>query len=205
MKLKHTGKWKSFRKAIDPATLTPVLQKEMAAATRRNGKLAERMIRKIIQDGILPFNADLTEWIKGSDKPLVDTGTGIFQAITSLAVSDFEVFVGVLRQSKFYDIAESLHEGVAIKVTPRMRGMFHALWEASEGRRDPATLTGRAAELWERRSGGWLPLRASTVVIKIPPRPFIAAAFSSPELKRQVVDQWEKAAQRALVKNARKG
>ena len=190
---------------MDPTTLTPVLQKEMALATRRAGKLAERKARQIIQEGMLPFNADLTEHIKGSDKPLVDTGTGIFQAITSSVVSDFEVFVGVLRRDRFYDIAESLHEGVTIKVTDRMRGMFAVLWQASEGRRDPGTLTGRAAELWARRQGGWLPLNAGTTVIKIPPRPFLEATFSSPELKKQVKREWDRAVDRAIKKNARKG
>jgi hypothetical protein len=203
--MKLTGRWKGLRQAIDPKTLNPVLIREVGRATKRNGKLAERSIRRAIQKGIPPGNAALTQHIKGSSKPLVDTGTGIWQAITSVAASEFEVFVGVLRQDRHYDIAETLHNGVAIRVTQPMRGLFAALWQASTGKRDPGTLTGRARELWDRRPGGWLPLAAETVVIKIPPRPFIDLGFRDPELKRRCKEEWEQAIQRALVLNARKG
>ena len=203
-KVKLKGRWVGFKKAMDPRRLTPELQRSMKLATMRNGKYAERAVRKLLQEGIRPPNADLTIAIKGSAKPLVDTGFGIFQAITSVVVSDTEVFVGILRKDSSYDIGVALHDGVTIKVTDKMRWMFWALWQASMGKRDPNTLTGRAAELWSRRPGIWLPLRDSTVAIKIPPRPFLEAAFQDPELKRLVTKSWEKAIQSAIVRSARK-
>jgi hypothetical protein len=196
--------FRAFHKAIDPKSLQPELRRELAKATRRNGLLAVREVRQTIRRGVPPANAPLTIEIKGSDKPLVDKGSGLFQAITSVQVGDLEVFVGVLRTDKHYNIGLALHEGAAAKVTDKMRALFNVLWHTSTGRRHPASLTGRAAELWERKPGGWMPLRPSTTVIKIPPRPFMEIAFKSKDLQRRVMQEWEQAVQRALTRNARK-
>jgi hypothetical protein len=41
-------------------------------------------------------------------------------------------------------------------------------------------------------------------VIKIPPRPFMTATFSSPELRKQVKREWQRAVERAIKKNAKR-
>lgn len=195
--------FRKFGKAVDPKTLTPVLRQELRKATRRNGLLAVRAVRKTIRQRVSPANAALTIEIKGSAKPLVDHGD-LFKAITSVQVGDTEVFVGVLRTDRHYNLGLALHEGTLARVSDAMRALFDVLWQASTGQRNPATLEGRAAALWKRKPGGWMPLRPSTVVIKIPPRPFIELAFREPELRRQVIQEWEEAIQRAIVRNIRR-
>lgn len=184
---------KRWLKALDAQEFDKVVRKNIRVATALNGKVGEAILRKTIQGaGKLKANAKLTKLIKQSKKPLVDRGL-LFQSITSKVHDDFTVFVGVLRTSKGFNLIETLHEGKEIKVTPEMRGMFFMLWRASIGEIDPSKLTGRAAELWERMPGGWLPLAASTIVIIIPSRPFIKIAFSDSQMIKQVRDNWKKA------------
>lgn len=184
--------WRRFEKAIQGSNAAKKVNKHMALATRRNGLLAVRMIRKTIKRGNFEANAPLTVEIKKSSKPLVDKGQ-LWQSITSQQVSGRTVFAGVLFTDDNYNIAAALHDGVAIKVTPKMRNMFRALWWASIGTIDPGELRGSAALLWERKPGGWLPLRESTNAIIIPARRFIEEAFKSPELRRQAIENWQKA------------
>lgn len=184
---------KRWLKALDSGEFDKVMRKNIRVATTLNGKVGEAFLRKTIQGGgLLKPNASLTKLIKGSQKPLVDNGL-LFQSITSHVHDDFTVFIGVLRTSSSYNLIETLHEGKLIKVTPEMRGMFFMLWRASTGEIDPSKLTGRAAELWQRMPGGWLPLRADTVVVVIPSRPFIQIAFANRQLKKIVRDNWRKA------------
>jgi hypothetical protein len=184
---------KRWLKALDPQGFTTALRKNVRVATTLNGKIGEAVLRKVIQSGgKLKPNAPLTKSIKGSSKPLVDSGL-TFQAITSKVQDDFTVFIGVLRTSEKYHLVVTLHEGETIRVTPAMRGMFFNLWRASIGEIDSSKLTGRAAELWKRKPGGWYPLREDTQVIVIPARPFMRIAFSDPQFKKLVRDNWSKA------------
>lgn len=183
---------KSWLKALEPQGLTKALRKNIRVATTLNGKVGEAVMRKVIQSGRLRPNAPLTKLIKKSAKPLVDSGL-FFQSITSKVKDDFTVFVGVLRTSERYNLIVVLHEGEVIKVTPAMRGMFFMLWRASTGEIEPSALTGRAAELWARKPGGWFPLRDSTTVIVIKARPFSRMAFDNPQFRKTVRDNWNKA------------
>lgn len=185
---------KRWLKALDPKAFTQNMRTNVRTATVLNGKIGEAYLRKMIQNsaGKLKPNAPLTKQIKGSAKPLADQGL-LFQAITSKVTDDFTVFVGVLRTSEAYNLVETLHDGKVIKVTPAMRGMFFMLWKASIGEIDPSKLTGRAAELWKRKPGGWYPLRDDTVVVVLPSRPFIRLVFQNPQFKKLVKDNWTKA------------
>ncbi|MCH7726058.1 MAG: hypothetical protein IH991_06200, partial [Planctomycetes bacterium] len=163
-----------------------------------NGKLAERAIRRAIQSGGLDANAELTIMIKGSSKPLVDSGVGLFQAITSKVLDERTVFAGVLRTEAKFNIAIALHEGTEIKVTPAMRGMFFWLWQASIGAIPSSRLEGRASELWERAPGGWAPLKEGTSHIIIPSRPFMKQAFADGALKRKAKENWQMAVKKTM-------
>ncbi|MGD9749386.1 MAG: hypothetical protein AB7W59_00160 [Acidimicrobiia bacterium] len=185
--------WRKMERALDHAAFESTLRRNMRVATQLNGHLAEAAVRRAIRAGSFAPNASLTIAIKGSSKPLVDQGSGIFQAITSEVIDDFRVFVGVLRADEHYDIALALHEGATISVTPAMRGMFFMLWLASQGSKPSSELTGRAAELWERMPGGWLPLKSSTTAIVIPGRPYLANAFNEATLRARVQRNWERA------------
>ncbi len=190
--------WKKWEYAISKSALKGATSKHMKRASVLNGKIAEATIRKTIKGGGFEKNADLTIMIKSSSKPLVDYGTGLFQAITSQVMDNITVFAGVIRTDGFYDIAVALHEGVSIVVTPRMRGLFFWLWQASEGIITPDELSGRASELWERAPGGWAPLKSSTSHIVIPSRPFIKKAFADNELQMKAKENWQKALQLAM-------
>ena len=195
--------WRKFEKAIKGTNFARKVNKHMTLATRRNGLLAVKAIRNAIRQGDgFEANAALTIDIKGSSKPLVDKG-GLFQAATSKQVDQKTVFAGVLQTDDLFNIAETLHEGRAIKVTSKMRNMFKALWWASIGNIDSGELTGAAALLWERKEGGWLPLRENTVAIIIPPRRFIEAAFADPNLKTRARENWQKALASAFRELAR--
>lgn len=165
---------------------------KLRAATVFNGKLAEAAVRKQLQKGMDPRNAALTQAIKGGDKPLVDSAE-LFNSVTSTPISDTEVFVGVKRSSREYNVAALIHEGTTITVTPAMRGMFFYLWKASTGDISPDKLTGRAAELWKRMQKDWKPLKAETKTITIPARPFITIALSSGQLRGLCKFNWERA------------
>lgn len=189
--------WAQFQKALDGSKFKRILAKHLRRASRLNGKLAEAAVRTAIRRGVFAANAPLTIMIKGSSKPLVDNND-LANAVSSTLVSDTELFVGFTKTSDLYDIALSVHEGVEIRVTPSMRGLFFALWQASIGKLDSAKLTGRAKELWERQPGGWLPLKDSTNFISIPARRFLEEAMSDEEFKRRVKQNWERAVEAAV-------
>jgi hypothetical protein len=185
--------WKKLEQALAPGHAGKIIRKHMRRATMLNGKVAERQIRESIKSGRYDGNAPLTTALKGGDKPLVGPTAQMFGAITSRAITDLSVFIGILRTADVYNIALAIHQGTAIKVTKKMRGLFFVLWLASNGSIDPSTLSGRAAELWEQMSGGWLPLKPGTKVITIPGRPFIKQAFADIRLRRKVKENWQMA------------
>jgi len=201
MPYKVTG-LKQFKHAIDPAGLDRTMREELRRAAAINGQLGAAHLRKTITDGGFQRNAALTVAIKGgSKKPLVDTAA-LFQAITSVPVDEYSAFAGVLRTSAAFSVAEAITEGATIQVTPRMRGMFFALYLASQGS-DSVTLEGRAAELFARQPHGWKPLSAGTAVIVIPARDWVAKAFRSRNLKRMVTENWLKALGKTMKKRAK--
>lgn len=186
-------KVKEFERRLDPKVFKATVDKHLGKATALNGKIGEKMVRQAIVAGNYAPNAALTVMLKGSSKPLVGIDNGIFQAITSQRVDSTTVFIGVLRTNEDYNIALAVHDGISIRVTPKMRGMFYALWKASEGAMPAANLTGRAAELWERAKSGWKPLKQSTTAITIPPRRFIEDVMKNPEFKTKAHMTWSKA------------
>lgn len=182
---------KRWRKALDARGFDEAARRNMRRATALNGKIGEKIQRQVIQSGSsLKKNAALTQAIKSSNKALVDDGT-LFQSITSSVTDDFTVFVGVLRTSKAWNVAQIVHEGAQEKVTSKMRGMFFALWRVSSGKMPASKLTGRAKELYERMQDGWLPLSDDTEVIIIPARPWVEIAFRNTQLVKQVRENWK--------------
>lgn len=182
---------KEWIAATSPKRFATVLQKHMARATELNGMVAVKEQRKVIQSSEgLAKNAALTAFIKGSEKPLVDHGD-LFGSITYEVINPFTVFSGVLRQDEEgFNIAIALHDGFQTRVTAQMRGMFLYLWKVSEGQAPASALTGRAAELWARRPGGWLPLGSDTTVITTPGRPWVTIAFASLAFKTTIANNW---------------
>ncbi len=195
--------WQRYFKALDPKKFKGAMRKELRRAAKLNGALVEREIRDVIKSGAFDDNADLTISIKGSTKPLVDRSQ-LFKSITSLVVSDVISFTGVLRTDGAFNIAQLLHDGGTIGVTPKMRGLFSVLWKASKGSLDPSKLTGAAEQLFSRKQEGWFPLKATTDAIVVPARPFILKAFASSRLASLVKANWNDAVARALRERAKR-
>jgi len=182
------------------------MTKEMRAQLRRaskiNGLLGVRALRTAVKSGAFLDNAPLTTAIKGSGKkPLVD-GATLFQSITYDVLDEFTVFVGILRTAgDAFNVALTLANGAEVKVTPAMRGLFRALWLASIGA--PVELTGRAAELFERKPGGWYPLSDGKDTIVIPARDWVAAGFRDPKVSRLAKQNWSRALKKVMKKRAK--
>jgi hypothetical protein len=195
--------WGVFRAAVDPKRFAAILKRKVGPATRLNGHVVQKKVRSLIRSGSFAKNAALTKAIKHSSKPLVDHGQ-LYQSI-SVLVGDWDAaFVGIHRTSPGYNLGLALHEGVTIKVTPAMRGLFMALWQASIGELDPAMLSGRAQALFQRMNQGWKPLKASTSVIRIPARPFMKTAFEDASTRSIVAANWKNAVEAAIKEATQK-
>lgn len=191
--------WGRFERAIDPKRFrSKVKARKMSALDR----VARVIVREALAAGGFEKNADLTTAIKGGGRPLRDTGKNLTRAIKTRRDGD-KVFVGVPHNSPFYEKARAIHDGATLKVTPKMREMFILLWLASNGEISEDQLTGRAAELYKRKSTGWFPLKSSTRIIKIPARRFLDAAFGSDKAKAVMRDALVKAVNETLAENAR--
>jgi len=207
IKLKNWGK---YAQLINAGKFHKRLVKHMGKALARSGKVAERAIRKQIQGKKLVKNAALTVAIKGANNPLVD-GSELFKAITSKQLAWNKVFAGILREGvwagKKFNIAKMLHEGRDIPVTKKMRNLFYVLWLASLDAKDgggrlKGGASGRAAELFAKFQD-WKPLRASTVMIRIPARPFVKQAMDDPRLQTSIREGWEGALKRVFSARAK--
>lgn len=206
--IRMTGDWRGLRFALSAARLDEDMQTALTKATTLNAMILRREIRENVKSGKyapggrVP-NAALTAFIKGSTKPLVDTGQ-LFQAITSTIFGYGRAEIGVARTSPTANVAAVVHDGAVIRVTGKMRRMFRALADVSSGRKDPSTLRGRAAALYARRRKGWKPLKQSTTVIRIPPRPYIREVMESAAVQRRINENWLAAGAAAVANVAPK-
>ena len=191
-----------MKRAQDPKNFTASQRKNIKTATQQNALDVQSSIRKRMKRGVSPRNKALTVLIKGSSKPLIGLDNQLFQGIAIVNVNFRRAFVGVRKVDDVFDIAETLHEGREIGVSDKMRGLFFLLWLASIGRVKPETLTGRAAELFDRFQE-WKPLRPETRLIRIPSRPWIRQTFDESALRDRVFRRWAKASQRSLDQGAR--
>jgi hypothetical protein len=196
-----TGDWKKLERQLSSEVFREKISTEMRRATRTNAFMVRREVRLNLRDGNHARNAPLTTFIKGSTRPLIGPGPGaqLFQSIHFRSQSPFRAEIGVLKGDTNANIAIIVHEGATIPVTPAMRGMFAALQDASEGRREPGTLRGRARDLYGRRPKGWKALKPTTVAIRIPARPFIRQVVEREDLNRAVGRNWLAAAAAAIA------
>jgi hypothetical protein len=176
------------------------MRRHVGDASRKLAPKLAKAMRRRIRQATTAKNAALTIAVKRSSKPLIDFAD-LFKAVTARRMAWDLVFAGVLRTAAGFNVAVTLHEGHAVPVSPKMRGLFLVLAQASrakaEGHQLPQ-LTGRAAELFARFQS-WHPLRPSTRMIKIPARPFARETAEDPKVRKMVVDAWSAAMQRALA------
>lgn len=146
----------------------------------------------------------LTVGRKGSNKALIDTGA-LFRAISIHSIRHGEYFVGVLRTARSKTSGKSLANlgavqeygaTISIKVTPKMVRAFYAMLRRAGMSMAAAAGTARRArtERGRQRAQARLPVGGSargrlnvagggkfapgsTIVVRIPPRPFLQPVF----------------------------
>lgn len=173
-----------FERIVNPQRFTRDLHKEVAKATKKNSLFAEARIKLAIDSGKFASNRPATVAIKGSSRPLVDSGQ-LKKSISHRLLAWHTSVIGVIRGRKTTRrggsgntllVAKILHEGATIVVTPRMRKYF-----AVQSRTTP----------------GWRPLAAGTVTLSIPPRPFLNASVTAKAIL-SYTRNWADAVQRAI-------
>jgi hypothetical protein len=195
---------------LRPELMEKLMKRHIGRATGQNAAYLAKMMRMTIRNqgsglstaasidlgngsiakmNLISPNKLLTINIKGSSKPLVDSGD-LFQSITYEKIDTYTAFAGVLRSSGGFSVAQIVHDGVKLPVTPQMRGMFILLSRATAGTFDPARFTGRAAALWARNQL-WFPLKPSTTTIQVAGRPFVTLTMGDPKIQAKMRENWE--------------
>ena len=180
--------WDKLRRALKPETFQARLERHVKVATQLNALVAEGAIKRAISGGLKPANAMVTRMLKGSTKALVDSGQ-LFGSITGVAEKWDRAIIGVLKSrrvkkkgaSKSSDvkqIAAILFYGATITVTPKMRRYFYA-----RSQEDPVR---------------YKPIKKTTTVIVIPPRPYLEAALDKAMIAQYRVN-WDAAIAKALA------
>lgn len=158
------GDWPEFQKVLAQ------FEGNFREASRRGIKkallYAIREIDTRIRRGDYEKLAEITQLLKSaegySSVPLIRTG-GLIRAISRQTVSDFRGIIGIRRSAPSANVAEVLHEGTTIRITPAMRRAFVRKY----GRQLTRKSTGKTT-------------------IRIPPRRFIGDVFDDPAFVRQI-------------------
>lgn len=197
-------KWDKAIATFDPKKFNDRAKKELKKATTKNANLLKNEITRMIRAKRYDKNAALTIGIKHSRTPLIDFGE-LVNSISVVNVEAMSVFVGVLRTDRMFKIAKIVHDGTAIPVTKKMRGLFTLLALVSEKRIDAKVLKGRARILYDRAGPKfkWKRLKQDTDYIVIPERPFIDKAFRKVFLRKKIYYNWIRAYEKALRYQAR--
>jgi len=202
--LRYTGDWKRLMSRMDSARFERALRAEIKRATAVSCMRINAEMRKRIKEKKYEANAPLTQMLKGSSTPLIDNAD-LWKAITWQTPTWDTGFIGVLygpqtrRNKSMAALSWQLHEGKAIKVTPKMRRLFLILFLFTHGKIAKKNLTGRAKELAKRlrkNRDEVFPLK--TNVIYIPARPWIKAVMEDPEIIKMVQTNWVHAVDTAL-------
>jgi hypothetical protein len=207
--LQLTGMWNKVDAMLDPRKWQKALDMELDRATRVNAQYYVRIVRARIKSKKYAPPAYRTGILKGdmNSTPLIDHGD-LFKAITWNKISKGTYLGGVLRTAvasdgySLFNLAQELHEGIAIKVTPKMWYMFQALHQYSTGQLPASELRGRAAVLARRMAVGQefnaLPTWAR--YIRIPARPFLREPFEEPQMKARFIKNWREGVERAITR-----
>ncbi len=181
-----------------PERFNAALRREMGKAGRISGLKIKALMRRKIREGVPPSNAQMTVDLKGSSKPLVDSGR-LFKAITSESgggVNDFEIRVGVKLSNKLANVAKIVHDGYKQTVTRKQEVMFKMLHLASVGRKVNLR-SERARQILARAKGVIAPLKEGQVIVA-PPRPFALRTLSDPATKKLVEHEFREALKRTF-------
>lgn len=189
-------------KMKNPVKVRKTLKKHYKIAAMRVGMGATAMMRKKVQGGIAPGNSGMTKEMKGSSKPLVDSGR-LMKAFTYKIQGDYSniIHVGVMRTHASANVARIIHQGASVTVTKKMSILFKVLNAYTRGKK--AVLTSERAQILASQSKGIIPALREGTVLNIPPRPFAAELMADPKLKVFVENQYKLALKRTFEELAK--
>jgi len=179
--------FKKLRDILSPSKVRARMHRHVQQATLKNALLGASEIVKAIYQGRFAANSPLTVALKGSSRPLVDTGA-LAGSVAGKAPTWNEGVITVnrnrqrtsretgRRKQPATNIALLLYRGATIRVTEPMRRLFYALH-----REDPRIM----------------PLKKSTRVIVVPPRKYMDAAMTSSMLDAYRKN-WDAAVQKVM-------
>lgn len=175
--------FEELERRLNPRHAKNRLERRVQEATRLNSQIAASAIVRSINSGQYAANSPLTVAMKGSGRPLVDRGV-LVQSIEGRAASWDEAVAGILqtrpthgsggKSKDLLTVAKVLHFGATITVTPKMRSFL--------------------AAMSHRHPGKYFPLKPTTTVVVIPPRPFLQSALTDAMLSKYQAN-WMKAIQ----------
>lgn len=198
-----TGDWKKFEKLFTPGVFQRNLQKNINIATQKAALYVAGKIRDRMKSGQYVPNKPLTIAIKGSSKPLIGLTATLWKSIAGKRVSWDRGIAGVLRTDGKLNIAKMIHNGGAIRVTPKMANMFKLLARYSQsmfkGNYILPALRGRAAALWALNQVWY---RINKPTISIPPRPFIRKTWDDDRIRAFVKGLYAQGVNQALRDSA---
>lgn len=184
--VRETIKLPKAWEALASSKRKALLQKAIDRAYKRLGLILTARMRRKIRGGVPPANRPMTVALKGSSKPLADSGR-LFKSITWKVEGtgiEKSLRVGVIKTSdEGANVAKIVHNGATIVVTPKMAKLFSVISSATMGR--PVSLYGRAEAMARRAKGPVYPMRVGTT-ITIPPRPFALMTLKDPKTPADV-------------------
>ena len=182
------GDWDAFDRMLDGNAFGKRLKVELRSAYKRLGQYARALIRRRITVAQrYKENSLVTELLKGGTTPVRDKGRmygSIEFEVRDGPNGEVELVVFVKNSPKTSSgrtIAEIIHDGAVIRVTPKMRAFLFALL-ARKGVLDQLPPTGPAKQYWV-----------------IPARPFIREPMSSPVYLKRVESEVKDATERAFA------
>jgi len=207
IEMKFDSGWKQFKNKTDAKKFEAAVSSALSKATTINALFMRRQVRAAIsKGGVYEANRPLTVAIKKSTKPLVEAmkggGNTLFSAINYRMTDKATAFVGVMRQGTtatsqgllHVNVAEMLHEGYVITVTPKMRGLFSSVYMLQHGLMKEEDASPRALFLARKsKKGSIKPIGINVKAMVVPPRPFIRIPFEDPNNVAKVKANWTKA------------
>lgn len=188
--------WEQFRRALDPARFRAAIRVGIKRGLKRAARYLAVQMRSAINRRIYTSNKALTIALKFHAKPLVgsqffdmDRTERFVEEIGWVLKSETEVHIGAVRGSvwkgKRYNIAQVIHDGIKIKITPKMAQWLARAEELTTamhgvGAGFAAASIVRAERKRYHRDIRVAPYKAGTKgYIVIPPRPWLVRIFSS--------------------------
>lgn len=187
-----SGDWDIMTKTLD--TFEGTLAREIERATEISAIKVRDEIRTRIDDRKYEPNAPRTLILKNDPEGLplagkTQSGAALLKSLAYVLLPPFAAIIGVNRFARWkgrVNVAQIVHDGITIKVTPKMRQYFKFL-------------------AFKYSDLGFKPLHPRTTRIVIPPRPFIGDVMDDKGVQAEVRKRWEEAVDNAFGKAHARG